>query len=244
METIKGWHIALFVFCGIVLGAMTTLGVMQPWRVSEEVKQQWPDIKLSTSIAKIPLNTSTSTVPNENIDIQNTALLTPKSSVTQAYHESFNGLIRAADAISRINNEKLTPLLVEMNRKNAAGDYDGFFDLIVQAKELNKQQLGLLVATRSELDRLRGSNEKTSDETIRAATARVILTGGGFHDAFVQYASVLDLLLDGREPDEKIIQDLQSSVARTQTESKSFSDAVAALLEAISARLQADSAKK
>lgn len=239
----KAWHIWLALFAGVVIGVLFTLGITWQWQGVFQQGPQWPTVELKEPKPQ-DIGERIPEVPGlQNIDIQKETFATPKSSVSQAYHESFNALVKAADAIQTLNNEKLTPVLSQMNEKNTAGDYSGFFDLIVQAKELNQTQRGILNGFRSELDRLRIANQRTTDAAINTETARFIIAGTEFHEAFIRYATVIDTLLNGKPPDQKTLQELQASVDAINQASKTFGDALTGLFKAIQQRLQVDAAK-
>lgn len=244
MENTKGIYIVLLVFAGIVIGVLFTLGITQPWVKQVQTSQQWPAIELRPSsvpeVGKPVVNTPNVT----NTNIQELIFATPKSSVTQGYHDAFNALIKKTDSIETLNNEKLTPLLKTMNEKNIAGEYAGFFDLIVEAKNLNKEQKNHLDEFQSNLDRLRNENQKTKDTAITVATAKFLLAGTEFHGAFVRYATVLDALLNGPRPDARLIQELQASIDGTQKASGGLVDALEKLEIKIGERIKTDTQKK
>lgn len=242
MESETMWRVIAYVSMGLILGVFVTFVFTQPW-IKKTTLEKWPTIELRQSSQFKPQGSEAISGPLTPPNIQEITIVTPKSSVSLDYHESLNALVKDGDAILNSNTKKLTPLLQQLNEKNTAGEYKGFFDLIVQAKESNAELKNFLRSFQNQLDRLRLANQTTTDSTISIATARLIISGTQFHESYLDYALVIDKLLDGERPSAKTLQDLQTSVDGIQKSSKVFADDLKQLLSAIAERIKADSAK-
>lgn len=204
---------AVFVSVAGVVGALIGAGIMA-FLFRDALFFTIP----STMNIDVPLYPDQKT-PDSKSDI---LLLIPEKLVGADYYLLINKVVNELNQVG-INNATFIPLFDAIKQKNAARDFGGIFDLIIQAKGEIKKNNDLLAITREDITVLK----KVSDETVRDADIRkqtdVFLTSADiFVQAYTNYFTILNETLSGSVPTQALFDRLAGQIISLRDAGSSF----------------------
>lgn len=212
----------LFIFgvvIGIPLGAVALVfflrsdagaGVIAQYVVSQP---QWP--------SAAPEQSSTATELAQSFASGSTTIPVPKGAATPAYATALNAAMRDMATLAASSTE-LDSLLTTINDRSVARNFNGFFDLIVQAKAGVAGQAAQIARLGQDLGALNAANQSTPDAQTKLLTQQLVAQGGTLHDSLVTYNAALSQLLSGAVPTAAQLNDLKAQATTLQTQAAGF----------------------
>jgi hypothetical protein len=228
----------LILLLGIVLGAMAAVPSMlfflrsdaglSVLRAYVAPQPEWPDVNVSSAS-----NTS------EVTKLASGAIVVgvPKIYAGAEYANAFNGVLREVATIAT-SSEKLVTLLTAINAKSLARDYNGLFDLVVEAKGFIAQQKASVGRFSQQLTALSAANQTTPDTQTKSLTQDFYNKGLAFQSSLEAYITALDGLLSGAIPTAAQMKDVETKVADTTQKGLAFSESMKQILARFSAGAQ------
>jgi len=173
--------------------------------------------------------------PDQNeVDDTETTILLSKAAVTRDYHESMNSLLEIQKDIAAQTRTDIVPLMVELKRQSMEGSYEGFFDLVFEAKTAIREVEQKVNAFEEELDRLRTiSDESELAPSIKEKTASFAADGRELVTTYREYFAALDATLTGGIPTVDTIERIDAAVADLNEQSDIVSTSLNELLQDI-----------
>jgi hypothetical protein len=193
------------------------------------VQPNWPDVA--------PAEGDKPEVP-EGVKIEEVVLPVPKAVASEGFQASLQGTVETYNALAETGT-RLVDTLNEMNQRSTARTFDGFFDLVFEAKTLLAQQ----VSQTAELSRSLASLERelpaVSDRALAAAGAATVAKGKALVAALGVYSEAVSPVLSGKVPDQSDIDRVFEAASALQAASKDFDAAAEAVVSAVSAAYSA-----
>lgn len=184
-------------------------------------------------------NIDTLSYPNPNDQkmpdlSQEINILLPQKLVGQEYHLLINKIANELRQVGVSNISTLIPLMDAIKQKSIARDFNGFFDLIAQAKNEIRKGTDMLATTRGDIAALRKVNdESTKDEDIRKQTNVLLASSDAFVQVFSVYYSILNETLSGSVPTQDIFDKLTRQITSLRNAGSSIQSESNALLTLI-----------
>jgi hypothetical protein len=198
-------------------------GLMRDFLVIQTAKRE----------AALPTATASST------PVYKTGILPiPESYATTDYFTAINNVL---SDIALVNNANmaLAPLLTKLDAKTISCSYDGFYDLMGQARALSNQNQALAAQFIIHMTALAAANTETKDAITKSDTQTLITAGQALGSALQTYATSVQNILYGNTPTTAQIAEVQSQVNTAQGDAQTFADALKPLLQRIIAGDQA-----
>lgn len=166
---------------------------------------QWPNV--NTEELDLPANSGTpvsgaTTTPGMATAAATTTsqgIAVPKAYANAQYYTSINALSQSVRDFGT-SYAKLVPVLTTINANSLSHNYNGFFDLIVQAKALLADEKVYVSNISRNLNALSMANLQTTDAQTKTMTNALIDTGNAYYTALATYTASLDKLLSGAAP--------------------------------------------
>lgn len=173
-------------------------------------------------------NPSDQKVPDLNLK---TNILLPKKLVGEDYYLLINKIADGLTQVGTNNVSTLVPLMEAIKQKSVARDFNGFFDLIAQAKNEIKKDSDLLMVTRQDISAMRKINDTTIKDTdIRNQTNVLLNASDVFVQTFTNYFVILNETLSGSVPTQSLLNKLSAQVTSLGKDSSSVQLELNALL--------------
>ena len=163
-------------------------------------------------------DTTTLSYPNPNDQktpdlSQKINILLPKKLVSEEYSLLVNKIAEELRQVGVSNISTIIPLMDSIKQKSTARDFNGFFDLITQAKNEIKKNNDLLTVTRQDIVALKKVNtESIKDTDIRKQTDVLLASSDIFVQKFVDYFTILNETLSGSIPTQSLLDRLTAQV--------------------------------
>ena len=172
--------------------------------------------------------------------IQKTNILLPKKLVSKDYHLLINKILNELNQVETNNNATLLPLMNSIKQKSAAGDFNGFFDIVIKAKSEIKKNNDLLATASADIAALRKVNgESIKDQDIYAQTASFLTSGDALVQTFTDYFSILNETLSGSIPTQSLLDKLNEKITSLRDAGASFQSEFDALLALMQQKMNA-----
>ncbi len=179
-------------------------------------------------------DTSTLSYPNSSdrkAPILETLITLPKKLVSEDYSKLISKIVTELNQIGANNNMTIIPFMNTIKQKSSARDFNGFFDLVAQAKNEIRKNNELLVTTREDIAALRKINDQSiKDESIRNQTSILLVSGDTFVQEFSDYFALLNETLSGTIPTQDLLNELAGQVTLLLKNGSSFQSELNALL--------------
>lgn len=146
-------------------------------------------------------------IPKENIVSLTTNVL------DISYKASLDKTISLLNTLIISNNTVILPAMQSLPIRLSNGDWKSVFDEITSVKVKISEDSEAVLQLNSELEKLKSSNQQTTDPALKEQTATYITASQKFTKTYSSYLTVLNGLLDGTVPDQTKLQKLNSSIA-------------------------------
>jgi hypothetical protein len=153
----------------------------------------------------------------------------PQSYANYAYFIAINNVVADIALINNANVE-LGPVLVTLDQKTLSCSYDGFYDLMDNARTLANKNQALAAQFVMHLNDLAAANTQTTDAITKSETAAAVSAGQALGASLAQYATTVQNILYGDTPTSAQIAALQSQANAVQGASQTFADALKPLV--------------
>lgn len=148
---------------------------------------------------------------------QRADIIVPKKLVTQDYYLLINKVVNELQQVQMDHNEKILPLMNEIKQKSGSQDFNGLFDLIIQARSEIKGSSALLATTIADIASLKTANDAgTTDEDLHNETGSFLASANTFSAAFSAYLSTLNDTLSGSVPTQSLLDTLAGRIVALQ----------------------------
>ncbi len=156
----------------------------------------------------------------------------PASYANTDYFTAINNVL---SDIALVNNANvaLAPLLLQLNQKTLSCSYQGFYDLMGQARASANQNQALAAQLTIHINALAAANTATKDTITRSQTQTFVATGQTLGTALQAYATDVQNILYGDTPTSAQIAEFQSQINTVKGASQTFADALKPLLQHI-----------
>jgi len=140
-------------------------------------------------------------------------ILLPKKIVGEDYYLLINKIVDDLRVVGNNNVSTLIPLLDSIKQKSAARDFNGFFDLVTQAKNEITKNIALLETTRGDIANLKKINDSTvKDADVRNQTNVLLASSDAFVQEFLTYFALVNETLSGSFPTQSLLDKLTAQV--------------------------------
>ena len=215
----------LILSVGVVIGLLISAGAVF-FFFKDAIFFMTPSM-VNTGSLSYP-NPSNQKVPDLNLK---TNILLPKKLVGEDYYLLINKIADELTQIGTNNVSTLVPLMDAIKQKSIARDFNGFFDLVAQAKNEIRKDSDLLVVTRQDIAAMKKVNDTTvKDADIRNQTNVLLNASDVFVQAFTNYFAILDETLSGSVPTQSLLDKLSAQVTTLGKSSSSVQSELNALL--------------
>ncbi len=212
---------------GVVVGLIVGAGAMF-YYYQNAVFFNSPDIKIEG--LSYP-NPDAQKVPD--INLKNRIVL-PKSMVNEEYYTLINKIVDDLRIVGNNNVSTLIPLLETIKQKSAVRDFNGFFDLITQAKNEIAKNTALLDETRIDIANLKKiSDTSVKDADVRNKSDILLASSDVFVREFLSYFDLVNKTLSGSFPTQSLLDRLTSQVTIVGTSAVTVQNDLSALLATI-----------
>lgn len=160
-----------------------------------------------------------------------TNIVLPKGLVGQDYFLLMQKIANELQQVGVSNISTLVPLMNTIKQKSISGDFNGFFDLITQAKNEIRRNTIILTSTRQHIAALRTLSEGTvKDDDVRKQTGVLLDASDVFVTEFNGYFTTLNETLSGSIPTQDLLDRLARQVTSVQNTGASMQAEFTALL--------------
>ncbi len=161
----------------------------------------------------------------------------PESYATTEYFLAINNVI--AD-IALINNAsiELGPLLERLNLQTLSCSFNGFYDLMGQARAVANRNQALASQFLMHISSLSSANVKTMDAITKSQTQSLVVTGQTLGEALQTYVTNIQTLLYGDTPTSAELAEFEVKMTSVVAASQTFADALTPLLQHIGTEVQ------
>lgn len=168
--------------------------------------QSWPDV---TTLVQQSGGTLTPAQQQILQEVLTTSLgiKVPTQYASAEYANALNNVFGDLQKIATSTNE-LGPVLIQMNNQSLAGNFNGFFDLVVKAKLLVAEQKGISTNLAQDLSSLASANAKVNDAVTRSLTETFLADSTEAPRDLNAYLASLDQILSGSVPSVGQIDDM------------------------------------
>jgi len=196
--------------------------LLRDFLVSQTQKQANADI---ADIASSTLVYKTGTLP------------IPESYATTEYFLAINNVI--AD-IALINNAsiELAPVLERLNLQTLSCSFNGFYDLMGQARAVANRNQALASQFLMHISSLSSANVKTMDAITKSQTQALVTAGQTLGAALQTYVTNIQTLLYGDTPTSAELAEFEAKMTSVVEASQVFADALTPLLQHIGTEVQ------
>lgn len=176
---------------------------------------QWPDVNpgqsASTTQAIQEFINGSATIP------------VPKTYASPEYAAALNASLRDVATIAASSSE-LTTLLTTINNQSLEHNYNGFFDLIVQAKAMVATQSDRVAHFGQDLSILAVANQSTTDAVTKSATQDLVEAGTTLQQGLQTFTASLNELLSGSVPTAAQVEALKEQATSLESQAASFAN--------------------
>lgn len=235
---------------GVLLGAVVALvgavlavryGAADPLlRSYFASEQRWPDV--NAQLAQQGFTQDEQQQAQAVLSTTTLAFGVPPGYATQAYADAFGGVINDLKDLAS-TTLMLNPVLVKMNSQSLSGNFNGFFDLVVEAKTLLAQQKAITARLGQDISALSAANMQTTDAQTKQLTSVIITASGPLISDLASYNSELDQLLSGAVPSAALVTSVAQTGGRLADDAKALGTAMAPLTERFKAAIPAPAAR-
>ena len=197
---------------------------------------QWPDV--NTNDISLPVSQTPATTTAQTTATTSTDIAVPKAYATAGYHTALNALAKDVKSFGA-SYVMLVPVLTTINANSLSHNYNGFFDLIVQAKGMVADEQNDVNNMTVDLNALSSANLDTTDAQTKTMTDSLIAAGGAYRDALVVYVASLNKLLSGSAPTEQQLIDINTQAGAVQSDAQVFDTQAQSLFAHFAAAIQA-----
>ena len=178
--------------------------------------------------------TNTISYPDQKVTDLKTNILLPKKLVGEDYYLLINRVVNGLNQVGINNNATLIPIFDNIKQKSTARDFNGIFDLIIQARGEIKKNNDLLATTREDITALGKINDGSiTDADIRRQTAVFLTSADTLTQAYTGYFATLSETLSGSIPTQNLLDRLATKVTSLRDSGSSFRSELNALLATI-----------
>lgn len=163
---------------------------------------------------------------------KNGVLPVPVAWVTDDYFDAINNVLSDTTLLNNASVE-LNPLLDKLNLKSLSCSFDGFFDLMSQARASANHNQALAAQFVTHLQSLSAANAKTQDAVTKTQTQKSTETGLVLASKLKAFDDKVQALLYGDTPTSADLTELQQRIADALAASQSFADAFGPLVQRI-----------
>ena len=181
-------------------------------------------------------NVDAPSYPDQKTPDSKTSILIsiPEKLVGEDYNLLINKIVNGLNQVRISNNTTLLTLFDTIKQKNSARDFNGIFDLVIQARGEIKKNNDLLAAAREDIVAMKKvNNEGIKDADIRRQTVIFLTSGDTFVQAFTDYFATLNETLSGSIPTQSLLNKLTEQITSLDSDSSSFKSELSALLAVI-----------
>ena len=147
----------------------------------------------------------------------------PEKLVGGNYNPLVTKIVNGLNQVGINNNATLLPLFKTIQQKSTARDFNGIFDLIIQARGEIKKNNDLLAAALEDIAALKKVNDETvRDADIRRQTAIFLTSAGTFVQAYTDYFATLNETLSGSIPTQALLDKLTGQITSLRDAGSSF----------------------
>mgnify|MGYP001560190942 CR=1 FL=1 len=162
----------------------------------------------------------------------------PESYTSYDYFIAINNVINDIGLINNVN-VTLGPVLVQLNQKTLSCTYNGFYDLMNQARTLANQNQAMAAQFLIHINTLATANAQTKDAITKVDTLALVAAGQTLGAALQNYATGVQNILYGDTPTSAQVAELESQVNAAMGASQSFADSLKPLIKHIGDGAQA-----
>lgn len=154
-----------------------------------------------------------------------------KELVGPSYFPLVGKIANELQLVGTNNISTLVPLMNSIKQKGIAGDFNGFFNLVTQAKDEIKKNTAILAATHKDIAAMRVLNDQTvKDMDIHKQTNVLLDASDVFIQEFSGYFATLDETLSGSIPTQDLLDRLAHQVTIVQNAGSSMQAEFTALI--------------
>ncbi len=158
----------------------------------------------------------------------------PGKLVGADYNLLINKVVNGLNQVGINNGATLLPLFDTIKQKSVARDFNGLFDLMIQARDEIKKNDDLLATVREDIATLKKVNdEHIKDADIRRQTAVLLISGDALAQAYTDYFATLNETLSGQVPTQALFDRLAGQITSLRDAVSSFKSELDALLIAV-----------
>jgi hypothetical protein len=191
------------------------------------VQPEWPDV--SPVVGDRP-------EVADDVKIEDQVLPVPKSVASENFQKALELTVATHNDLA-VAVELLVEKLNEMNARSASRNFDGFFDLVFDAKTLLSEQVsgtGNLALALADLER---ELPTVTDQGLAVASASLVAKGKVLVASLGRYSAAVDPVLSGNIPNQEMINLIFESATDLQAASKDFNGAAESTVAEIRAAL-------
>ena len=156
----------------------------------------------------------------------------PSAWVTTDYFTAVNNVINDIALLNNANIE-INSLLNKLSIKMLTYTFDGYYELMGQARQSSNLNQALVAQLAVHLSDLATANVLTKDAITKLGTQTAVTTGQSFTSMFDTYNSSIQTFLYGDAPTQSQIDDMGQKQENVLNASQAFADALKPLLEHI-----------
>lgn len=213
---------------GVVVGLLISAGIVF-FFFKDAIFFMTPSTK-NISTLSYP-NPGDQKVPDLNLKSN---ILLPKKLVGENYYLLINKISDGLRQVGTSNVSTIVPLMDAIKQKSVARDFNGFFDLITQAKVEIQKNSTLLATVRADITAMKKVNTETiKDADIRKQTDVLLAASDVFVQTFTDYFAILNEVLSGSVPTQSLLDRLTAQVTSLGSAGSSVQSELTALLTLI-----------
>jgi len=227
---------ALTVAIGFLLGILAS-GAGAFWALqngyvpgfgAQVTQPEWPDVT--------PAAGEKPTVASD-VKIEDQVLPIPKAAASEEFQKALQLTVVSHNNLTETGT-LLVDKLNEMNARSTSRNFDGFFDLVFDAKTLLAQQVSGTGDLSLALGKLERELPNVTDPNIAATAATMIAKGKKLTAALGAYSSAVEPVLSGKIPGQADINLIFDSATALSAASKEFNVAAEAVGVSVRAALE------
>lgn len=193
------------------------------------VQPVWPDVK--------PANGDAPAVPDDP-SISGKVLPVPRTAASEQFQKALQDTVTAHNTLAA-TGVLLVDKLNEMNSRSTSRNFDGFFDLVFDAKMILAEQVSETKTLAGALGNLEKELPSISDPTLGLAAGAMVVRGKALVAVLNRYSAAVEPVLSGKVPNQETINGVFTAATELQSSSKDFNAAAEATAAAIRALLDA-----
>lgn len=219
-------NVLIAAIAGIIIGALLGVGAMF-YFFRGSIFLNIPQVGNASQLSYPPDQKA----PTLN---QGANIILPKKLVSENYYLLINKIVNELWRAGANNNDTILPLISTIKQRSAAQNFNGIFDLIVQARSEIRKNIDLLTAMGADIAALQKENDaNTGDTGLRSQTDSFLISADTFVRAFSDYYSTLNETLSGSIPTQNLLNTLADKITTLQSNGSSLQSELDSLLKLI-----------